>query len=322
MIEVIPNISEGRRLNVIQTFVKSVSAIDGIHFLDHSSDPSHHRSVFTFAGNSEAVHEAAMELARLTVGNIDLRKHEGVHPRLGALDVLPLVPLGNTPIQECLNIAHSIGEAVAKSFNIPIFMYEMTASSEHRRRLEQIRKGGLQHLTHKISDSKWKPDYGPSQPHPTAGISVIGVRHHLIALNINLHTDDVQVAQRIAKKIRASNGGLPDLKALGLCISNGTHSGAQVSMNLTNYRRTSIKRVVETVVQEANNEKVPVAGTEFIGLIPWDAIKDNADTLITKNIVRKDQIIEVRLGQQLPETDLIQSDSASRTHNVSRKNDC
>lgn len=322
MIEVIPNISEGRRLDVIHTFVNSLSAIRGVRFLDYSSDPSHHRSVFTFAGKSEPVRKAVMELVRLAIENIDLRKHEGLHPRLGALDVIPLVPLGDTSMQECLNLAHTLGEAVAKRFNIPIFMYELTASSEHRCRLEQIRKGGLQHLTRRLSDPKWKPDYGLAQPHPTAGISVIGVRHHLIALNINLNTDDVRIAQRIARRIRTSNGGLPDLKALGLCVSNKTHVGAQVSMNLTNYRRTSIQQVVKTVVQEANSEKVPLAGTEIIGLIPWDAIKDNAHTLISKKIVRKDQILESRLEKQFSESDSIRPDPASRTHDFGRGTDC
>ena len=316
MIEVIANISEGRRSHVIQTVVKNISSISGVRFLDHSSDPSHHRSVFTFAGESEPIRRAVMELFHFAIKNIDLTKHKGEHPRLGALDVVPLVPLGATPIQECINIAHALGKAVAENFNIPIFMYERTASSEHRYRLEQIRQGGLQHLIGKLSNPKWKPDYGPARPHPTAGISVIGVRHHLIALNINLETHDVRIARRIARTIRASSGGLPDLKALGLYVSNGNHVGAQVSMNLTNYRRTSVKKVIETVAREAKGEKVRVADTEFIGLIPWDAVRNNADTLITKKTVRLDQILEVRLGKQFSINEPVKPDPTSRILDV------
>lgn len=297
MIQAIPNISEGRRENVVRAVVDAIESVSPIRLLDHSSDPSHHRSVITLAGDANAIREAVLQLFAVAIQHIDLRKHDGKHPRLGAIDVLPLVPLGDTPMESCIDLARKIGAGVAESFNVPVFLYEAAASAPHRRHLEQIRRGGFESLRLKLLEDAWKPDYGPTHPHPSAGASIIGARGPLIAFNVNLSSHDLDIARHIARRIRASGGGLPAVKALGVRVSHAGHHGVQVSINLTDYRRTPLAHVITTVAREAATRGTRVAGIELVGLIPADAVTGNTSDTTVRNFIRPDQILEARLAR-------------------------
>lgn len=296
MIEAIPNISEGQRPEVIHTLVETIVSVDGVRLVDHSADPSHHRSVFTIVGNVKSIHEAILKLFQVSITHIDLREHHGEHPRVGAVDVVPLVPLGTTSIQTCVDLARALGTAVAENFNIPVFLYEEAASAPHRSRLEHIRQGGFEELGSKLSKPNWMPDYGPRHPHITAGISVIGARGPLVAFNVNLASHDLRAAKYIAKQIRESSGGLLHVKALGLRVSSPEHDGVQVSINLTNYRQTSLAKVVASVIRETTKIGINVTGTELVGLIPADAIDRQLHDLSAVCLIRPDQVLENRLA--------------------------
>ena len=297
MIEAIPNISEGRREHVVRAVVDAVEAISGVCLLDHSSDPSHHRSVITFAGDADAIYEAVLRLFQVAVRHIDLREHDGVHPRLGAVDVVPLVPLGTTPMGACIDLAQRTGAAVAERLDVPVYLYEAAASAPHRRYLEQIRRGGFESLATKLVDDAWTPDYGPARPHPSAGACVVGARGPLIAFNVNLSSDDLDLARHIARRVRTSTGGLPAVKALGVRVSHAGHHGVQVSMNLTDYRRTPLAQVIASVAREAATKGVDVAGSELVGLIPADAVTGHAEGTAVRDLIRPDQILEARLAR-------------------------
>ena len=297
MIQAIPNISEGRRKNVVHAVVHAIQSVSSVCLLDHSSDPCHHRSVLTLAGEASAIHDAILQLFSVAIQHIDLREHKGEHPRLGAIDVLPLVPLGDTPMESCIDLARKIGTEVADSFDIPVFLYEAAASAPHRRHLEQIRRGGFESLPLKLLEEAWKPDYGPTYAHPSAGASVIGARGPLIAFNVNLSSDDLDIARHIASRVRASGGGLPAVKAIGVRISNSGHHGVQVSINLTDYRRTSFAHVITAVTHEAETLATPVAGIELVGLIPADAVTGNTPSTTVRSLISPNQILENRLNR-------------------------
>ena len=295
MIESIPNISEGRSRSVIRRAIQAVERIDGTNLLDFSSDSTHHRTVFTIAGSELAIQNAILALATVAAQNIDLRQHDGIHPRIGAIDVVPLVPLLGASLEQCIALSHSLGKLLAETLNIPVFLYESSSSFTHRQRLEQIRKGGFEQLAKKLRNSNWQPDYGPVRPHPSAGACVIGARKPLIAFNVNLKSHDLAIAQHIAKKIRSSNGGLPFVKALGLLVSTNKHDGSQISMNLTNYQRTPLADVLNVVFQEAEKLEVEIAGTELIGLIPADAVVGKARNTPIRKLITANQILQSRL---------------------------
>ena len=295
MIESIPNISEGRSRDVIRQAIQVVECTDGANLLDFSSDSTHHRTVLTIAGSELSIQNAILGLATVAAQNIDLRQHDGIHPRIGAIDVVPLVPLLGASLEQCIALSHSIGKLLAETLDIPVFLYESSSRFPHRQRLEQIRKGGFEQLAKKLRATNWRPDYGPVSPHPSAGACVIGARKPLIAFNVNLKSHNLEIAQNIAKKIRSSNGGMPFVKALGLLISTKNHDGSQISINLTNYQRTPLADVLNVVFQEAEKLEVEIAGTELIGLIPADAVVGKARNTPIRKLITANQILESRL---------------------------
>ena len=273
IIETIPNVSEGRRADVVAALGDAVRAVDGAALLDLSSDPAHNRSVVTIAGSATALADAVIALFDIAVARIDLRTHDGVHPRLGAVDVVPFVPIQDVTLADCDALARTVGAHVAERFGIPVYLYEASASAEHRRRLENIRRGQFEGLAAKMQLPEWAPDFGPARPHPSAGASVIGARRPLIAYNVNLATPRVDVAKRIAATIRESSGGLRGVKAMGLILED--RGIAQVSMNLTDYRVTGMRAVFDAIALEAARHGVAIAESELIGLVPEDALSDD-----------------------------------------------
>src|SRR5437660_7397717 len=241
LIECIPNVSEGRRHDVVAAMAAAIRAAPGVRLLDFSSDASHNRSVFTLAGDAGGVERAVLALFERAVADVDLRTHKGEHPRLGAVDVVPFVPIEGATMADCVALAKKVGAAVADRFRIPIYLYEDASDNPLRKNLEDIRRGEFQGLAAKMSNGGWAPDFGPSAPHPTAGASVIGARMALIAYNINLATDRLDVAKKIAAAIRQSSGGYRYVKAAGFRLEN--RGVVQVSMNLTNNEKTPIFRV-------------------------------------------------------------------------------
>lgn len=231
IIESIPNVSEGRRGDVVEQLVAAIRSVPGVRMLDHSSDPSHNRSVLTFVGDREQVKAATLALFERAVEAIDLRTHKGEHPRLGAVDVVPFVPIEGATMDDCVQLAREVGALVAERFNVPIYLYEDASDNPARKNLEDIRRGEFEGLAEKMKKDGWAPDFGPATPHPSAGASVIGARMPLIAYNINLNTDRLDVAKKIAAAIRHSSGGMRYVKAAGFMLED--RRLAQVSMNLT-----------------------------------------------------------------------------------------
>lgn len=292
LIECVPNVSEGRRGDVIDALAAAI-AVPGVHLLDRSSDPSHNRTVYTFAGEPAPVREAAQRLIGAAIDSIDLRTHEGVHPRIGAVDVVPFVPLRDASMDECVALAREVARTVSDRFGLPIFLYEEAAASDERRNLAEVRRGGLNGLAHRMKQPEWHPDFGPRQPHASAGATAIGARQILIAYNVNLATNRLSVAKRIASVIRASTGGLPFVKAMGVHLE---HRGiVQVSMNLTNYKETSMTTAFDAVAREASVDGVRVLESEIVGLVPADALP--ADPARRLKVRKEDlnRILELRL---------------------------
>ena len=295
MVEAIPNISEGRRLNVLQELEDSLTTTDDVHLLNSSADASHNRSVFTIAADAKALSTAMINLFSVALRHIDLRVHEGEHPRIGAIDVVPIVPLFETDMSACIDLAATIGAKIAERFEIPIFWYESSATGNTRRKLEDIRRGQFEGLAKKLKDEEWKPDCGPHLPHPSAGACVIGARHPLVAFNVNLATENILIARRIAKRIRERDGGLPSIKALGIRLAD--RGLVQVSTNITNYKRTSIPKLLLTVEREAKKLGVRVAGTELIGLAPADAVISRTTSEPYFKGLNREQILEEQLSR-------------------------
>ena len=293
LIECVPNVSEGRRTEVIDRLASSIQQVSGVRLLDHSSDPTHNRSVFTFAGEAQPVSDAVLALFESAVASIDLRSHSGAHPRVGAVDVVPFIPLAGASMHDCVVLARATAATVASRFAIPMFLYEEAASTDGRRNLADIRRGEFEGLAAKLHRPEWKPDYGPSAPHPTAGATVIGARAPLIAFNVNLATNNLETAKAIAAVVRQSSGGLPFVKALGIALE---HRGvAQVSMNLTNYQKTPILRAFEAVRQEAERRGTAVLESELIGLVPEAALPPDPERSLQLTGFNLNQVLEHRL---------------------------
>lgn len=269
LIESAPNVSEGRRRPVIDRLVEAAAGAPGCRLLDWSSDPAHNRTVLTLAGDPQGVIAALLALYEVATAAIDIRRHRGVHPRVGAVDVVPLVPLACVTTDDCAALARALGRTVANRFGIPVFLYEDAATRPERRALENIRRGQLEGLARRMEQPDWHPDFGPVAPHPAAGVSVIGARPILIAFNVNLETDDLAVAREIARTIRTSGGGLPHLKAIGVRLDSGR---VQVAMNLTDYLKTPLLSAFDAVRREAGRLGVAVAGSELVGLAPAGAL--------------------------------------------------
>jgi glutamate formiminotransferase/formiminotetrahydrofolate cyclodeaminase len=291
LIECIPNFSEARRPEVVDRIVEAINSVDEVHLLDRSSDLDHNRTVLTFAGTPQAVEEAAFRAIKTAAGLIDLNNHTGEHPRIGATDVCPFVPLTDVSMEECVAIARRLGQRVGNELGIPVYLYEQAATRPERANLENIRRGQFEGLKEEIATNPDRaPDYGPSKLGP-AGATVIGARNYLIAYNVYLTTEDAEIAKKIAKTIRHSSGGLRYVKALGLLVEGR----AQVSINLTDYRRTSMALVVETIRREALRYGVGIHHSEVVGLIPQEALVDAAVWYTQLDAFDKEQILESRL---------------------------
>jgi glutamate formiminotransferase len=293
IIECVPNVSEGRRTGAIAAMADAVARVGGVRLLDHSSDASHNRSVFTFVGDAAGVVEAALALVELAVASIDLRTHRGEHPRIGAVDVIPFVPIRDVTMAACVDVAREVGAAIARRFAVPVYLYEAAATAPARGRLEDVRRGGFEQLAARMATPGWAPDFGPPAPHPTAGATVVGARMPLVAYNINLASNRLDVAKEIAAAIRASSGGLPAVKAIGVALAD--RGIVQVSMNLTNYHETSLARVFEAVRQRAADHHVAILESEIIGLVPEDALAGTSWEELHLRGAAADQILERRL---------------------------
>ena len=293
VIECVPNVSEGRRPDVINAFVAELRAINGVRVLDTSSDPAHNRSVLTLAGDAGALKAAVVSLVAAALRYIDLRTHAGEHPRLGAVDVVPFIPIEGVTMAECVTLARDTGAEVSSRFEIPVFLYEEAAATPARRNLEDVRRGEFEGLAAKMASPEWAPDFGPARPHPTAGAVVIGARMPLIAYNINLATDRLDVAKKIASAIRHSSGGFRYVKAMGIALED--RGIVQVSINLTNYEKTPMHRVFDAVRREADRYGVSVLESEIVGLVPAAALNAAAEYYLQIAGFKPDQILENKL---------------------------
>jgi len=293
IIEVIPNVSEGRRTEIVEQLASSIRSIPGVRLLDYSSDASHNRSVLTFVGDRDGVKRATLALFEAALPVVDLRTHRGEHPRLGAVDVVPFVPIEGVTMEVCIALAKEVGSAIAERFGVPIYLYEEASANPLRKNLEDIRRGEFEGLEAKMRTPGWAPDFGPREPHATAGASVVGARMPLIAYNINLNTSRLDVAKKIAAAIRHSSGGLRYVKAAGFMLED--RHVAQVSMNLTNYQKTPIFRVVEVVKREAERYGVSILESEIVGLVPSAALISAAEFYLQLERFGPDQILENKL---------------------------
>ncbi len=289
LIECIANISEGRRQDVLDACGRAIAAT-GAGLLDVKSDPTHHRTVFSFAGTPAQVREGALALFESALAAIDLRKHKGEHPRLGAVDVVPFVPIKGATMADCVALAKDVAAAVAERHQLPIYLYEEAASSPARRNLEDVRRGEFEGLAERMAQPAWAPDFGPAAPHPSGGASIVGARMPLIAYNINLATDRLDVAKKIAAAVRHSTGGFRYVKAMGLPLED--RGIVQVSMNLTNYEKTPIFRVFECVRREAERYGVAVLESEIIGLVPSAAMFQSAAWFLQVSEFSEAQVLE------------------------------
>ena len=296
VIESVPNFSEGQRGEVISAIVNRVKEVPGAKVLDISSDPDHNRSVLTMVGDQDSLKGAILGLFEKAVELIDLTKHQGEHPRMGAVDVVPFVPIKGVTMDDCISLSKELGEEIAEKFNIPVYFYEESATREERRNLAYIRKGQFEGFFEKIKLPEWQPDCGSAKVHPTAGVVAVGAREFLIAYNVNLGTDNLEVASNIAKAVRHISGGLRYVKALGMTMEE--RKLVQVSMNLVNYKKTPIYRVFELIRAEARRYGVPIVGSEIVGLVPNDALLGAAEYYLQIENFSPSQVIENRLAEE------------------------
>jgi glutamate formiminotransferase len=299
LIECVPNFSEGRRPEVLDEITRAIRQIEGVSLLDASRDESHNRSVVTFAGGPEQVVRAAMAAVGRALELIDMEQQSGAHPRIGSVDVIPFVPLGDTRMDECVDLARRFGEQVAKVFELPVYLYGEAALRPERRRLADIRRGQYEALKEEIGINPDRaPDYGPARLHPRGGAVAVGARKPLIAFNLNLATDDVEIAQRIAETIRESSGGFPAVQAMGVLVA--TTDGrqlAQVSMNLADWELTGIATVVREVRRLARQAGTDIDHAELIGLAPTAALLEVAADALNMPGFSADQALELRLAR-------------------------
>ena len=272
--ECVPNFSEGRDLQKIDKIVAPFRSKQGVKLLDYSNDEDHNRLVVTVVGEPEPLRDAVLEAIGVAVELIDLNHHQGQHPRMGAVDVVPFIPIRNVTMEEAVALSKEVGEEVAKRYNLPVFLYEKSASAPHRENLAAVRKGEFEGMAEKIKQPEWHPDFGSAERHPTAGTVAIGARMPLVAYNINLNTPSLEIAHDIAKKIRFIGGGLRYCKAMGVELKD--RGITQVSINMTDYTRTALYRAFELVRVEARRYGVSIVGSEIIGLVPMEALIDTA----------------------------------------------
>jgi glutamate formiminotransferase len=299
LIECVPNFSEGRRPEVLAEIVRAIGQIDGVTLLDHSRDETHNRSVVTFAGNAEPVVKAATAVVGRALELIDMNQHSGAHPRIGAVDVIPFVPLGTTRIEECVDLARRFGELIAKLYELPVYLYGEAALRPDRKRLADVRRGQYEGLKEEIGVNRDRdPDFGPSRLHPRGGAVAVGARKPLIAFNVNLATNDVALARKIAQQIRESSGGLPSVQAMGLLLETpGEPDRAQISLNLVDWERTGIATVVNEIRRLARAEGTDIDHCELIGLAPTGALLEVAADALRLRDFSPDQALELRLAR-------------------------
>lgn len=293
IVECVPNFSEGRDLDKVEKIVSAFRGKDGVKLLDYSSDQDHNRTVVTVVGEPEALKKAVVEAAKLAMELIDLNKHEGQHPRMGAVDVIPFIPIKNVEMDEAIEMSKAVGKILGEELNFPVFLYEKSASAPHRENLAQVRKGQFEGMAEKIKEPEWHPDFGPAERHPTAGTVAVGARMPLVAFNVNLNTADLAIATQIGKNVRYVNGGLRFVKAMGVELHE--RHITQVSMNLTDYTRTAIYRVFELIRIEARRYGVSIVGSEVVGLIPMAALIDTAEYYLGIENFSMDQVLESRI---------------------------
>jgi glutamate formiminotransferase/formiminotetrahydrofolate cyclodeaminase len=294
LVECVPNFSEGRRPEVIDAIISEIKSVQGVMLLDREMDKDHNRAVITFVGNPQEVKEAAFKAISKAAELIDMEKHKGEHPRMGATDVVPFIPISGVTMDECVELARELGREVGEKLNIPVYLYEAAATRSDRENLADVRKGEYEGIKVEIeTNPDRKPDFGPSKIHPQAGVTAIGARMPLIAFNVYLGTKDVRIAKRIAKAIRFGNGGLRYVKALGFDIKE--RGIVQISMNLVNYLGTPVFRVFEMIKSEAEHYGVPIVSSEIVGLTPLNAMVDVADFYLRMENFKKGQILETKL---------------------------
>ena len=292
IVECVPNFSEGRNGKVIEK-IADAFRVDGVKLLDYSADVDHNRSVFTVAGEPTELAEAVINAVGVAKDNIDLTRQSGEHPRIGAADVVPFVPIKNVSVEETVELSKFVGQQIATRHGVPVYLYEKSATAANRVNLADIRKGQFEGLSEKMKAEDWKPDFGNPEPHPTAGATVVGCRPFLVAFNVNLDTPDVEIATKIARRVRFINGGLRFVKALGVKLNS--RNVAQVTMNLTDYTKTPVYAAFETVRMEARRYGVNVIGTEIIGLIPQQALLDCVEYYLQIENFSSDKVLENNL---------------------------
>ncbi|MFY9607739.1 MAG: glutamate formimidoyltransferase [Blastocatellia bacterium] len=302
VVECIPNFSEGRRAEVIDQIVAAIKSVPGAVLLDHESDADHNRSVVTFVAEPDRVVDAAIAAAKKAAELIDLNKHSGEHPRMGATDVIPFVPISGVTMDECVQLARVCGERMWSELGIPVYLYEKAATRPERENLAAVRKGQFEGIRDEIATNQARrPDYGDALVHPTAGITAVGARPPLIAYNVNLGTSDIEVANKIARAVRHQTGGLRYVKALGFGLKD--RGIVQVSMNMVNYEGSPLFRVFEMIKREAERYGVPVVGSEIVGLVPQRALNAVADFYLQLESFGEEQILEHRLAAAVEEND-------------------
>ena len=296
IVECVPNFSEGRRKEVVDAIAQAIASVPGVRVLDRQMDADHNRSVITFVGDRTAVAQAAFRGAQKAVELIDMSMHHGEHPRVGALDVLPFVPIAGVTMDDCVALARSVGKRIADELQVPVYLYEAAATRLDRRALPDVRRGEYEGLKTEIETNPDRtPDFGPRRLHPTAGACIVGARPVLIAWNVNLRTPDIRVAKRIAKAIRESDGGLPAVRAKGFELAD--RGLVQVSMNMVDYRKTSLVQAYEAIRSLAAKEGVEIAESEIVGLVPLDALVDGATQYFKLARFHREQILETRLWE-------------------------
>ena len=295
MVACVPNFSEGRNEETVEKIIDSIRNKEGIKLLNYSSDGDHNRTVVTFLGSPEKVEEGIILLAEKVFQYIDMSKHEGEHPRMGALDVVPFIPVSEITMEECVELANRVGQKIAEKFDIPVYMYEKAAKNKDRENLAVVRKGQYEGFFEKIKEDDWKPDYGPQKVNVKGGCTAVGARVALIAFNVNLDTENIEIANKIAKMVRNIGGGLRYVKAMGVTVHD--RNIVQVSMNLVNYQKTAIYRAFEMVKMEAKRYGVNVIGSEIIGLLPMEALIQCVEYYLQLEDFSIDQVLEKRIVQ-------------------------
>lgn len=293
IMECVPNFSEGRDLQKIDKIVAPFRGKQGVKLLDYSNDEDHNRLVVTVVGEPEPLRDAVLEAIGVAVELIDLNHHQGQHPRMGAVDVVPFIPIRNVTMEEAVALSKEVGKEVAKRYNLPVFLYEKSASAPHRENLAAVRKGEFEGMAEKIKQPEWHPDFGLAERHPTAGTVATGARMPLVAYNINLNTPSLEIAHDIAKKIRFIGGGLRYCKAMGVELKD--RGITQVSINMTDYTRTALYRAFELVRVEARRYGVSIVGSEIIGLVPMEALIDTASYYLGLENFSMEQVLEARM---------------------------